>query len=262
VQLLLQPIFRLRAEGTRQRLVTADELAAQRLQARLEAIAFRAVVTNVWLPGLVPLFRVEQAHGFELRRRPPRQEEPFLEPLFLALPTADETDTARVAGHWECRAIRGDGSRAWLAWELAVEGHEVAGRFDPTTEYRFGSITGGTFRGGHLELNVAYNADRYVLTGFWENGNLRGRWRHTADTEHGTWEASRAADEVRPPTDAELAPLYEWTRRADGARRYALADEPVEPGWERSARPLCRVWRPAQARPAQEPPLVTPSPPD
>lgn len=256
-ELPLQPIYRCPTEGARQRLLTADQLAAGQPAARLREIAFRAVVTNVWLPGLVPVFGIERPNDFELRRRPPPDQEPFLEPLFFALPPEDDLESTRLAGYWECRAIRGDGSRAWLGWELAVEGEEVAGRFDQNTEYRFGLITGGTFREGRLVLHAAYNADRYLLNGVCEEGRLRGHWRHVADTERGTWEASRAAADLRLPPAAEAVPLYEWRRRPDGARRYAFADEPMEPAWERTARPLCRVWRPRAVDSAQRP-LVTP----
>ena len=42
-------------------------------RAPASALAFHAVVTNQWLPGLVPIFAVERAGGTELRRLPPRE---------------------------------------------------------------------------------------------------------------------------------------------------------------------------------------------
>jgi hypothetical protein len=45
------------------------------------------------------------------------------------------------------------------------------------------------------------------------------------------------------PLEQRHRPLYEWRRAADESRRYALEDERFEPEWQRSARPLCRVWR-------------------
>jgi hypothetical protein len=54
---------------------------------------------------------------------------------------------------------------------------------------------------------------------------------------------------VQIRSSAGAVALYEWRRASDGARRYELEGEAPDKGWERTARPLCRVWQaPASER--------------
>jgi hypothetical protein len=242
----LEPLYRLKAADGKRPFVTRREPGFEKLS--LDGVAFLAVVTNVWPNGLAPVFAVEKGNRIELRRRPGRGQENFTEPLFFALAPEDEPDATRLAGRWEVQAVRGSGSTEYLAWELAVEGDEVSGRFDQDSQYRFAYIVGGTFHSNRLELRVEYNHDAYLLSGEWREGGFRGAWRQADDGERGTWQAGRT--EVRAPPARELPAtvrLYEWRRASDDARQYALEGERMEAGWERSARPLCRVWRGARS---------------
>jgi hypothetical protein len=236
----LEPVFRLKPVDGNQRLITRVEFGFKKLQSELDAKAFRAVVTNDWPTGLVPLFAIEGKNGFELRRLPARGQENFSEPLFFALPPEHEPAAERIAGRWECVASREPNSKDYFAWELAVESEKVSGRFDQNTEYRYPYITAGSFRSNRLELRVEYIQDAYLLEGDWNEGSLSGKWRRSDDSEGGTWQATR--ESARPPTPAGGVALYEWRRAADGKRRYAVAGEELESGWERSPHPLCRVW--------------------
>jgi hypothetical protein len=239
--LALEPIFEIGTGAGTSRFLLRGEMTAEKREARIEDAPFLAVCMNEWPAGLIPIFAVQKENHFELRRRPPRGEENSSEPFFFALPPADEPDAARISGHWRCNATRGAGADSSLAWQLASEGEKLSGRFDPNSEYRVAFLAGGTFRSNRIELRVEYFMDAYVLTGDWLDGRLKGHWRHTEDSEHGTWEAQR--DAVPLPGNTNIVALCEWRRAADGARRYALDGEPISSGWERSTRPLCRVWR-------------------
>jgi hypothetical protein len=197
-----------------------------------------ALCTNVWLPGLVPIFGVEKTNRFELRRRPPRGQEDSTEPLFFALPLADEADAALLAGRWEVEATRGD-SEVDLALELTVETNAVAGRFDQYSEYRFAYLAGGSFRSNALSLRVEYLSDIYLLTAAVAEGKLTGRWHRDDNSEVGVWNAERRGLVVSAATN--VVELHEWRRGSE--RRYTVGAERVDPGWERLPRPLCRVWQ-------------------
>lgn len=203
--------------------------------------AFYAVCTNDWVSGLVPLFAVEKGNNMELRRRPPRGQENFSEPLFFALPCEDETNVSKITGRWECRATRPDSGRSFLAFELGAERDDIFGRFDQNTDYRFAFITGGSFRSNALELRVEYIKEAYVLTGKWTSGKLRGTWERTDKSEDGAWEAERQ-NEPRFSRSQTIAALCEWRRASDGAQRCALDGEKLPAPWEKTAKPLCRVW--------------------
>ncbi len=238
----LEPVFRIIQPGDKHRFVTPQDVDFKKLKPRSNGPLFMAVAGNEWPTGLVPVFAVVKANRVELRRQGLSGEENSTEPLFFALPPEDEPNAAKVAGRWECRAVRATDSTNFLVWELAAELEKVSGRFNQDSEYRVAFITGGTFRSNRLELRVEYLRDAYVLTGEWQEGKLKGDWRRTDEEERGTWEAIREA--VRPPPRGEIVGLFEWRRASDNARYYAVEGEEMTTNWERSPRPLCRVWRP------------------
>ena len=167
--------------------------------------------------------------------------EGFSEPLFFCWPAADEFETAKIAGRWDCSATREDGSRPRLAWELAVEGDQLAGRMDQNTDYRFAFIRGGSFRSNQIELRIEYIQETFVLTGAWRQGKLEGDWWRDDGGEVGTWKASPSFEPAILPANHVRA-LFEWRRATDGAACYRVEGETPGPGWEKSARPLGRVW--------------------
>ncbi len=201
---------------------------------------FRVVVTDAWPQGLVPVFVVETEKTFELRRVPARGQENFTEPLFFALAPEDEPHAAQIAGRWSCTATNLQRSRHQPDLELAVDRERVAGRFGQQGEYRVASISGGTFRSNYLELNVEWAQDQYTLIGEWRDGKLAGKWRQNDNSDHGTWEAMRAQPALRIPATTTVVPLYEWRR---GPERCYSTAKTNEPGWQRTSRPLCLVWR-------------------
>jgi len=248
VILRLEPIHRLKPTNGWSRLVGDGDIRVEKLEARVDGVAFLAVCTNDWPAGLVPVFAVEKPGRFELRRVPPRGLENDYQPLFFALPPEHEPDAAKVAGRWICQATRGDGSEPYLGWDLAIDGERLGGRFDQSTEYRFAYLTGGTFRSNRIELRVEYTMNAYTLLGEWREGRLKGLWHHIDGSENGSWEAWR--EPVQLPPSAGATPLYEWRRASDDARHYALEGDGPKNGWERAARPLCRVWpHPASKHP-------------
>ncbi len=207
--------------------------------------AFRAMPADSWLPGLIPVFAVERAGGWELRRRPAREQENFTDPLFFALAPHGEPELAGVSGRWEVAAGRDDGSTLRLTIELAAEGGEVSGRFDQNTDYRFASIVGGVCRTNRLELRVKYINDEYRLVAAPDAGQWTGRWRREDDSEGGSLRLFRNGPAPSESAGPATVDLIEWRRDDGGERRYHVAGEMPPPGWTRSERPIARVWRPA-----------------
>ena len=236
----LEPLFFEQDKDGQERIVARAPSATS-----TSAPAFRAVVSSDWPAGLVPVFAVVDGASFQLRRLPSAGQETSTEPLFFALPPQDEPHAASIAGRWSCVSTNARGGRNYPQWELAVDGERLAGRFAPDGEYRVAFITGGTFRSNRFELNAEYGHDRYVLAGRWRNGNLAGTWRQTDQDEHGVWEATRPEPPPPFPQGTNLVALYEWRRGNE--RRYSTETN-LSAGWQRAARPLCRVWRRAEPR--------------
>jgi hypothetical protein len=238
--LRLEPILQVaRAEG--HRLINQSMRHVLKNTDQNISTAFVAVVATEWPANLVPVFAVETAETFELRRLPPRGQENYTEPLFFALPPEDETNALKITGKWSGLAANAQRSNHSPDWELAIDGERVAGRFDPHGEYRVAFMSGGVFRSNRLQLTVEYINDRYILDGVWRHGRLSGTWRQVDESEHGTWEASRPASMPRVQGAANSIPLFEWKRGKE--RRYSVLTNLHETGWQRSGRPLGRVWK-------------------
>jgi hypothetical protein len=227
--------------GPGQRLAPASFIKLHGLEAARRDVAFHAYTGGAWPPGLTPLYGTE-AGPVTLRRLPPRGRENFIEPLFFILPLEEEAGAGEVAGRWNCLAASAHGIRSHFAWELAVHGDQVTGRFDPNTDYRFAFFTRGQLADGLLRLSIEYVNDQYELTGRWLEGRMSGTWRRTDDEDHGTWEAERP-DLALPPAHGVPVPLYEWVRAVDGARHYSIDPGWQEPGWARQPGPVGRVWQ-------------------
>lgn len=203
--------------------------------------AFRAIVSHRWPPDLVPIYRFKRRGQLTYARFPPTGQEAISTPFFFALPLLTESTERKLLGRWACIATHSDGAKEYFAWDLTAQGHEVAGRFDVDTDFRFASIVEGSFRDGQIELKVKYIEANYRLWGRFMGSKLKGEWiRQGESRERGDWEAER---------DDPLLQLAErgvdlWVCRREGrSPRLVVEGETIEEGWERDSLPLCRVWR-------------------
>jgi hypothetical protein len=202
--------------------------------------AFKAIVSEIWPAGLVPLFAFQKETRMELRRLPARGEENVSEPAFFALPPLDEPDAGLIAGRWDCDATNHQGQVHQPNWELAVNDGKLSGRFDPHGEYRVAFITDGFFRTNTFQMITEFSNDRFILDAQMRDGALVGTYRQQDDSDHGTWVARRRGG-VAVPSPMGAVPLYEW-RKGDSIR-YGITPPEKNSGWQRAVRPLGRVWQ-------------------
>lgn len=217
---------------------------------------FRGISVRYWPAGLVPIFAVDLETHVELRRLPMKGRENFSEPLFFALPPAEELQAGRICGRWTLTSASRAGRRDRMALEIAVLGKQAAARLDQDTDFRFAFLTGGIWESNRVTFTVEYVNDRYALTGEEEAGILRGTWRQLPEGDDGVWEAKRPTQTGRIPSLDEVTPLFQWTRPADGRRKYLLEGKSPGDGWVREERELCRVWKatPTQRSEKNSPP--------
>ncbi|MBI1839439.1 MAG: hypothetical protein HYR88_01110 [Verrucomicrobia bacterium] len=201
----------------------------------------RALLTSDWPAGPVPLFWVELARGFELRRRPLKGQENFTAPLFHAIAPANDLLAPQIAGLWSVTATNAQRVRHMPPMELGWDGERIFGRFDQNTDYRFAYLTGGALRSNVVQISVEYINDKYWLEGTWRPGRMDGRFSRLDGDDAGVWNATRRPRDSAPHVAGRLRPLFVWTRASDGAQRYALEGF-QEPGWTRAVAPLCQAW--------------------
>lgn len=236
----LEPFYRVFDNSGKERLLAGTNLNSEKLKSQESTKLFCAVRSERWPAGLVPVFQVAEGKNFVLKRLPVSGEENSSEPLFFALPLEDDSEATKLCGHWDFRAVQ-NGSTSLTALEITYLRGEVSARFDQNSDYGFAHLSNGTFQNNELMLTVRYIADVYLVKGKLENGILTGKWTAQSESEHGTWQASRAPQNLPPPSNA--VSLFEWTRPSDGALRYATEDESMSTEWVRTPIPLCRVWR-------------------
>lgn len=198
---------------------------------------FKALSAFHWPPGYIPLFAVEREQRFELRRRPPKGQENFTEPLFFALPSMAHSN-AIYSGRWIVEATREDGSKPFLAWDLAIEGDLVAGRLDQDTDYRHAFITGGEIKGKQLHLNLEYINDKFLITGTISTNQFAGSWSKTDGSESGSITAKRPATASVQPPGKKVA-LHIW--RKEKSIRYSPETRKLPPSWKDEGI-ICFVW--------------------
>ena len=204
---------------------------------------FRAIVSHTWPAGRVPVYAVESKGTTELRRRPPQGQENFLEPLFFALPSAHETNAAAIAGRWSVRATHADGHESGLRWDLTVEGEELAGRFDPDTDYRFAFIPGGTWRTNVLRLSVDYINDHFEIIGRRTNATLAGNWRRVDDADHGSWQADRDGNSgAIESTGLAIVTLNKISASPGRPGEYTTNGTGLSADGRRTGEAICQVW--------------------
>ncbi|MSU51112.1 MAG: hypothetical protein EXS37_18820 [Opitutus sp.] len=96
--------------------------------------------------------------------------------------------------------------------------------------------------GSRLELNLASDSHQFRLVGEWQARAIAGEWKQVDGTDHGTWSA-RQSDLTAPEDNSPaVVALFEYTL-PDGERIYSTDAELPKRTAQRSARPICRVWR-------------------
>ena len=240
-----EPIFLFTDPEGNEQLVTGRSLTTDRLDKNTANLAFHAVVSAEWIPGLVPIYIRRSDNTFSLHRRPKRGQENSTEPFFFGLPLSSETNAMMIAGRWECEATHVDGARDYYAWDLTLAGDDLVGRFDQNTDYRFAYVTGGTFRSERLILNIDYVTNQYRVTGDYRDGSLVGRWEQITGADHGEWFGKRPTSNWKFPDESGALLLFEWKKK-DGSsiRRYVTKPPSPESEWERVGEAICRVWAP------------------
>ncbi len=238
--LKLEPFYRVIDIHGKEHLSTEPNSKEERSARLASAELFCAVRSERWPTGLVPLFQIKHGNQHGLSRLPISGEDNSCVPLFFALPNENEIEAVKLAGHWDFRATR-DSTTSLTALEVTFANGEVSARFDQNTDYGFANFSRGTFKDDELQITVQYISDVYLLTGKCSSGLLKGQWKQRGTLDHGIWEASRSPQAT--VSYSGTVSLFEWTRASDGALRYASQQESLPAEWNKSAKPLCRVWK-------------------
>jgi hypothetical protein len=185
--------------------------------------------------GLIPVFATSGERGMVLTLEPPTGT-PTPQPLFYALPARDSEPGQTLAGTWNCKAHESDGSEFPFTLEFKVERGIVRGRLDQD------EISEMTFRENHLEFQIKQGEDVYQVAGRLQDGELAGDWKEINTGKGGTWVGTADQSGTAWEKSPDVTPLYEY-RSADGSRVYSTEPKIPSPQLQRSADPICRVWR-------------------
>jgi hypothetical protein len=232
------PVYLVRRHRLPDRYLLGDELDAQNAWDNIEAAPFFAIPPIYKHDGLIPVFASMSKHRPVLRLQPSSQVGAAT-PLFYALPNTKVVPPIPQgpSGRWSCKAkLADDTDYAELTLDLSLDGETVRSTSDA------GDVE-GTFRDGELQLVMKTNSESYALAGELKEEKLNGTWQNLTDSaEHGTWHCVRPP--VEPATESPaIVPLYEYVNVTDGSHLYSTNPSLPDKVLQRSAQPLCRVWR-------------------
>jgi hypothetical protein len=241
------PIYRM--TGTNSRYLMREGMEAEGAWGKQESIPFFAVPPQAVNTGLIPIFAVQSNNRTTLSAKASAGSAA----LFYALPaTAPPQIPQGPGGKWSCTAQTGDGADFTnFPLDLSLTGE--------TVRVMSGDGGSGSFKGGELRLRLKTGDESYDLSGALKDGELTGIWRgRQGDKERGRWSCKRSV-EAEPAVSPAVLPLFEYTRAADGSHVYSTDPDLRQPGLNRSAEPVCRVWRTPMSQmilDAQEKPVI------
>ncbi|MGB9434945.1 MAG: hypothetical protein WBQ89_22060 [Candidatus Acidiferrum sp.] len=201
----------------------------------IQEISFFALPPDRQREGLIPVFAISGERGMVLTLEPPAGKT-ILQPLFFALPARKSEPGQTLGEIWNCKARDPDGSEFPFTLELKVEQGVVRGHVDQD------EIVDGISQEDHIEFQVKLGDDIYHVVGRLQGGKLIGDWKDINRGEGGTWAGILNQSGVAWEKSSDINPLYEY-RSADGTHIYSTEPKMPNEQLQRSADPICRVWR-------------------
>jgi hypothetical protein len=201
----------------------------------IQEISFFAMPPDRQRGGLIPVFAISGERGMVLTLSPPAGTT-NAQPLFYSLPAQEAEPIPTLTGTWNCTASDSDGAEFPFILELKIEGGTVRGRVDHD------KIAGGTYGDDRVAFQIKLGKELYRVVGRLQDGKLIGDWTEVNTGKNGTWVGTMDESDVAWKKSPDIVPLYEY-RQADGSRIYATETHLGDRQMQRSAEPICRVWR-------------------
>jgi hypothetical protein len=229
------PVYRVAGADGLMRYLLREGAESPNEWQKIQKISFFAMPPDRQREGLIPVFATSGERGTVLTLEPPAGGT-TPKPLFYALPASESESGQTLAGTWNCKARDSDGSELPFTLEFKVERGIVRGRVDQD------EITEGTFQEDHIEFQIKRGDDVYHVVGRLRGGKLAGDWKEINTGKGGTWVGGADQSGTAWEKSLDVIPLYEY-RSADGSRVYSTEPKMSSQQLERSADPICRVWR-------------------
>ena len=229
------PVYRARSNDGLTSYLLREDIHPPNEWQNIQEISFFALPPDRQREGLIPVFVTSGERGMVLTLEPPAGRT-IPHPLFYALPARKSEPAQTLAGTWNCKARDLDGSEFPFTLELNVDRGIVRGRLDQD------EIAEGTSQEDHFEFKVKLGDDIYRVAGRLQDGKLIGDWKEINTGKGGTWVGTVDQSGMAWKKSPDITPLYEY-RFADGSRIYSTESEMPNQQLQRTADPICRVWR-------------------
>lgn len=229
------PVYRVAGADGLMRYLLREDVESRNEWQNIQEISFFALPPDRQRERLIPVFVTSGERGMVLTLEPPAGRT-IPQPLFYALPARELEPAQTLAGTWNCKARDLDGSEFPFTLELNVDRGIVRGRLNQD------EIAEGTFREDHVEFQIKSGDDTYRVVGRLDGGKLAGDWQEIKSGKGGTWVGTVDQSGMAWKKSPDITPLYEY-RFADGSRIYSTESEMPNQQLQRTADPICRVWR-------------------
>jgi hypothetical protein len=232
------PVYRARSNDGLTSYLLREDIHPPNEWQNIQEISFFAMPPDRQRGGLIPVFAISGERGMVLTLSSPAGTT-NAQPLFYALPARKSEPGQTLGGIWNCKArdfFDSDGSEFPFTLELKVERGIVRGHVDQD------EIVDGISKEDHIEFQIKLGDDIYHVVGRLQGGKLIGDWKDINSGKGGTWAGILDQSGVAWEKSSDINPLYEY-RSADGTHIYSTEPKMLNEQLQRSADPICRVWR-------------------
>jgi hypothetical protein len=229
------PVYRVAGNDGSTRYMLREGVDSPNEWQNIGEIGFFALPPDRPREGLTPLFATSGKRGMVLSLEPPAGTA-SPQPLFYALPAKEMEPAQTITGTWNCTAREADGSEYPFTLQIKVEGESIRVHMEE------GEVAEARYREGRIELHIKVGDNRYRLAGRLQDGKLAGDWAEVNTGNGGTWVGAADHSGAAWKKSPDIVPLYEY-RYPDGSRIYSTEPNMTDRQLQRSAEPICRVWR-------------------
>ena len=225
------PVYRTKYPGKNDQLGFGVRLSREAKANSRPQIAFMAFEPGRHHGNLIPVYQQNTPSG------PGLSVAASGAPLFYALP-ADTLPFEKFLGSWQCHMTDGIFLNRNFMLEFSLADSKLVASV-PDAGYTVSQIF---CLDDSIGLSAQYVDKIYHFSGRRQGSMLTGKWSSPDGSARGTWQADIDDHKWQIVHAPGLTGLYEYHNAITGVSFYSVNDDLTEPGFQRSDKPLCRVW--------------------
>lgn len=196
---------------------------------QIDTVSFYAMQKDRAVKALIPVFQNDNS---ELQLKTESENKP----LFYALPANHKFENAFL-GKWETKI---NFEAFDNSFHLSI--NNESGTYTAKSDKSNFEISNLLLKNDALSLTITHPEGVYTLKGKVLNGYILGNWTKKDSRLTGSWDAIFVGKKWWAQYSPDVVSLYEFNNKKTGEFFYVTVTGKLEKDWERSSKPLCKVW--------------------